>query len=167
MKREMDEYIENCDSPVKITVGGVEWYYQTFYRENGEVYVVRLYDSSGEFLREYKSLGTLTGALKQIVRNQKKKEDEVARGVRESSFKWKKTIRGITKEEMEAVKKTIVIRLAELKGDRSLMEFSEQIELIPGTVQQYISGMSVPSVYALKRIAEKCGVTIDWLIGKE
>lgn len=167
MKREMDEYIENCDSPVKITVGGVEWYYQTFYRENGEVYVVRLYDSSGEFVREYKSLGSLTGALKQIVKFQKKKDEEEAKEVREKAFRPKNTIRGITKEEMEEVKKAIVERLGKLKGERSLTAFADQVELSVVTIQHYVMGSSVPSVYALKRISEKCGVTIDWLLGND
>ena len=64
--------MENCDSPVRIVVGGKTWYYQKFYKDDGSLEAVRLYDGGGDFVREYKSLYRLTGSLGAMVKKEKR-----------------------------------------------------------------------------------------------
>ena len=56
-------------------------------------------------------------------------------------------------------------RFRELQGDRSNTEFAEFLEISRQTVGFYCNGDRIPDALTLKQIAEKCGVSADWLLG--
>jgi transcriptional regulator with XRE-family HTH domain len=58
-------------------------------------------------------------------------------------------------------------RLAEVRGSRSKRAFSKEIGInSPQTYQHYENGR-VPDIDTLSRIATHCGVTVDWLLGRD
>lgn len=157
----------NCDSPVKLTVGGKEWYYQTFYRDDGEVEAVRLYDAGGDFVREYSSIYRLTGSLGMMVRRQREEEKRRALKVREEEFPEKaESELGITDEEKAEIKTVVSRRLSELCGDMLSKDFARKVGLSAGVVRLYMLGDRVPTASAIKRIADRCGVSADWILGR-
>lgn len=56
-------------------------------------------------------------------------------------------------------------RFRELQGERSNTEFAEFLGLSRQTVGFYCNGDRIPDALGLKEIAEKCGVSSDWLLG--
>lgn len=56
-------------------------------------------------------------------------------------------------------------RLDELRGDMSYSEFAEKLGISRATMGFYLAGDRVPNAVDLKRIAEKCEVPTDWLLG--
>lgn len=56
-------------------------------------------------------------------------------------------------------------RFRELQGDRSNTEFAEFLEISRQTVGFYCNGDRVPDALTLIKIAEKCNVSADWLLG--
>ena len=156
----------NCDAPVKITVGGKDWYYQKFYDDDGEVEAVRLYDSGGDFVREYSSLNRLTGSLGMMVRRQKEAELKRAMGVLEKSPVAADGGLGIKEEEKVELRKTVASRLNELCGDMTVTEFGNMVGLSSNVMAGYLRGDRVPLAVAIKRIADRCGVTADWILGR-
>ena len=57
-------------------------------------------------------------------------------------------------------------RFSELRGDRTQSDFADFLELSRPTVGLYESGKRVPDALTLKRIAEKCNVSADYLLGE-
>ncbi len=49
----------------------------------------------------------------------------------------------------------------------SQKEFAEKIGLHINTYQRYETGERMPPESVLKRVAEVCGKTVDWLLGRE
>ena len=154
--------MENCDAPVKITVGGREWYYQKFYGENGKVSCVRLYDGTGDFVREYSNIYRLTGSLGAMVRREKEAVAKKAAGV----VIEKRETAGITEEERVYAKKIVVERLNELRDGMTVTEFANKVGLTADTVGGYLRGDKMPQIVYLKRIADRFGVSADWIIGR-
>jgi len=56
-------------------------------------------------------------------------------------------------------------RFRELQGDRSNTEFADFLGISRQTVGFYCNGNRIPDAYMLRCIAEKCGVSCDYLIG--
>lgn len=56
-------------------------------------------------------------------------------------------------------------RLAELCGNMSYADFAEFLGMSRATVGFYLAGKRVPNAADLKKIAEKCHVSTDWLVG--
>lgn len=56
-------------------------------------------------------------------------------------------------------------RLNELRGNLSYAKFAEKLGMSRATMGFYLSGERVPNAVDLKRIAEICSVSSDWLIG--
>lgn len=56
-------------------------------------------------------------------------------------------------------------RLGELCGERSYAEFAKFLGMSRATVGFYMAGERIPNAADLKKIAEKCGVTADYLLG--
>lgn len=52
-----------------------------------------------------------------------------------------------------------------LQGDRTIKEFAEFLGLSRATVGFYSAGTRIPDAEGVKKIAEKCGVSSDWLLG--
>lgn len=53
----------------------------------------------------------------------------------------------------------------ELMGDMTLDQFSKKLEMSRATVGFYAAGQRIPDALGLKKIAEKCNVSADWLLG--
>lgn len=56
-------------------------------------------------------------------------------------------------------------RLMNLQGEMTISEFADFLGLTRQTVGFYLAGSRIPDILGLKRIAEKCNVSADWLIG--
>lgn len=52
-----------------------------------------------------------------------------------------------------------------LMGDMTLDQFSKKLEMSRATVGFYAAGQRIPDALGLKKIAEKCNVSADWLLG--
>ena len=56
-------------------------------------------------------------------------------------------------------------RLDELRGKMSYADFAAFLGISRATVGFYLAGKRVPNAADLKKIAEKCHVSTDWLVG--
>lgn len=62
-------------------------------------------------------------------------------------------------------KKVFTKRLEKLRGDRSNTEFAAFLGLSRQTVGFYLNGDRVPDFFSLIAIAQRCDVTVDYLLG--
>lgn len=53
----------------------------------------------------------------------------------------------------------------ELQGDRTIEEFADFLGLSRATVGFYLAGSRIPDALGIKKIAEVCNVSADWLLG--
>ena len=53
----------------------------------------------------------------------------------------------------------------ELMGDMTLKDFADKLGMSRATVGFYSAGQRIPDALGIKTIAEKCGVSADWLLG--
>lgn len=56
-------------------------------------------------------------------------------------------------------------RFRELRGDKTQAEFAEMIGVSRPTIGYYENGTRIPDALTLRQIAERCGVTTDYLVG--
>lgn len=56
-------------------------------------------------------------------------------------------------------------RFSMLRGEMSQEEFSKKLGISRPTVGLYESGVRIPDALTLKKIAEECAVSADWLLG--
>ena len=56
-------------------------------------------------------------------------------------------------------------RFTLLRGEKTQAQFAEMLDLSRPTVSLYESGDRIPDAVTLRRIAEKCNVSADYLIG--
>lgn len=56
-------------------------------------------------------------------------------------------------------------RFSELRGDRTQAEFAQFLGISRATVGFYENGERIPDALVLRQIAERCGVTTDYLVG--
>ena len=124
---------------VKLNVDNVEYYCVDRY-DNGRLIGYALYTKSGKYLGTY---GSVSEAVDSLI-----------------GGKPSKRIDGDIQE-------CFMRNIQKLKGDMTRAEFAEKLDMNGATVYQYISGRRFPSPTALVKMAEKCGVTVDWLLGKE
>ena len=129
-----------CGVTVKVVVCNNVWYYQGFCEESESIY--RLYDASGEFLREFSSA------------------DDMTAYIIEKSSQGQKTAR-------ESMQESFMRNMEKLKKDMSDSEFAAYCGLKYETCYQYLTGRRFPTVHALAQISDACGVSIDWLVGRE
>ena len=133
--------MEKCTNAVKMVIGGKEWYYQSYYEDGKRDVSVRLYDGSGEYLREFWDMDSMVTWVKEENEREQRK----------------------SREKMQ---ETFMRRFEQLKGERSDSAFAGDIGMSPASVYQYLIGKRFPTAEALKEIADKCGVTMDWLVGR-
>lgn len=69
------------------------------------------------------------------------------------------------KEGHEIRQRAFMINLQKLCGMRSDKEFADFLGMKYVTVYQYMTGRRFPTLGAAAQIADKCGVSIDWLVG--
>lgn len=53
----------------------------------------------------------------------------------------------------------------ELMGDMTIQEFADKLGMSRATVGFYSAGQRIPDALGIRTIAEKCGVSADWLLG--
>lgn len=53
----------------------------------------------------------------------------------------------------------------ELMGNMTIKEFADKLGMSRATVGFYSAGQRIPDALGIKTIAEKCGVSADWLLG--
>ena len=162
--------MERCDNLVKFTVGGIDRYYQTFYDDAGEVKGVRLYDREGAFVREFKSLDKLMNKVRRDARQKERKrllDGVIAAEQYDAAQRKRLKDDWISEEEKIATQAVFLKRFAELQGDMDNKTFAEKLGLQKGVVLNYMKGWRFPTAHAMKRIADRCGVTVDWLLGRE
>lgn len=56
-------------------------------------------------------------------------------------------------------------RFAELRGEMTQSEFADFLSISRPTVGFYENGTRIPDALTLRQIAERCGVSSDWLVG--
>lgn len=73
---------------------------------------------------------------------------------------------------MGRAKRTVPIRFPEfqaafneLMGDMTIKDFADKLGMSRATVGFYSAGQRIPDASGIKAIAEKCGVSADWLLG--
>ena len=71
----------------------------------------------------------------------------------------------ITPEYKAEVQAIFMKRIEELKGDMTYAAFGEKVGLDTSVIYNYVTGGRVPVMAALKKIAESCDVSVDWLLG--
>lgn len=129
-----------------IVFNGKTWYYENVLRgvdkDGNSIVGIKLYGENKGFLREFESADEMTVYLL----------DEASRGIQDA------------REEMQ---KHFMMKMQELQGDRNDAEFAGFLGMKYDTLYQYLTGKRFPSVYALAQIADRCGVTMDSLIGRE
>ena len=54
-----------------------------------------------------------------------------------------------------------------LVGGQTYAEFGNKLGVAPAVVWNYLHGNRMPDVTALDNIATCCGVSVDWLIGRD
>lgn len=58
----------------------------------------------------------------------------------------------------------VVARLRALKGTDGVNAFAERVHLAPSLVSSYLNGTRLPGAESLRTIAERTGVSLDWLL---
>lgn len=56
--------------------------------------------------------------------------------------------------------------LSELQGDLTIEKFSEKIGMSRATTGFYLKGDRIPDAHGLNTIADACGVSVDYLLGR-
>ena len=129
----------------KVVFGGKVWYYKNVLKVNkdgkSESALVELYD------RDMRLVNAFFTA------------DELMDFLLSEADKARK----LTREELQ---RNFMQRMQELKGDSSDAEFAGLLEMKYDSLYQYMTGRRFPNVHALCQIADKCGVSIDWLVGR-
>lgn len=164
------------DEVKKIPIGGRAWAYQVFYDENGVQGAVRFYDGEdGGFVTEFESVDDMkrylyhadvdavNSELEKILKFRKKCDAFLAPEKRS----WEGAPTAVTQAEKEETRSVFTQRIRMLKGDMTNWEFGRVLGLNGATIYSLVAGAkSVPS-YTLNRIADVCGVSVDWLLGRE
>ena len=57
--------------------------------------------------------------------------------------------------------------LRSMRGNKSQKEFAEELGIPQPTLSSYESGKIKPTVDAIINIADKCGISMDWLCGRD
>ena len=62
---------------------------------------------------------------------------------------------------------SFLMRLKELQGDESVSAFARRLAMPQNTLDCYMRGTRKPSVELLTRVCDTCGVSADWLLGRD
>lgn len=71
----------------------------------------------------------------------------------------------ISNDEKKANQEIFMERFGRLMDGLTVVEFANKLGMSDKVVHSYLSGYRYPNCHAAKRIAQRCGVTVDWLLG--
>lgn len=160
-----------CSEDRHLMVGDKRWSYRIVYDDNWETQSVKVCDESGRYVTEFRDTDELRGYLK---KDGSEKRIEALKAIqRFRSRVWPDAMYGeeqpvgISGEEKAEGVKAFMQRIAMLQGDMSMSEFGRALGIDASMAYGYVKGRRFPGGYALRRIADRCGVTVDWLLGRD
>ena len=68
---------------------------------------------------------------------------------------------------MQGYFNTFILRLKELQGRESVSAFARRLKMPQNTLDCYMRGTRKPSLELFTRVCDTCGVSADWLLGRE
>ena len=145
------------DKVERIILNGCDWYYEIVPNDESDS-AVRLYDSEGEFLAEFKNMD-------ECVSYAQYKSDGEAREKRQ--YKQRADVESVLDDVKVKIQAVFIDRIERLIGDDGYQRFAEKIDSNRSTVYNYAHGIRFPTAAALSNIADKCNVSVDWLLGRE
>lgn len=166
--------METCDNVKMLTVGDRTWQYQAFYDDKGKCYVIRFYDAVGDFVTEFESFDDMNNFLNHTEADKVNEQLNNVKKFRNFSNDFIAEMVGknpvevsISVEEKEANEEVFQQRIKMLKCDMNNYEFGKLVGLGGGAIYSMFTGTKYPTAHLLKRIADKCGISADWLLGLE
>jgi hypothetical protein len=170
----MSDELGMVDSVEKVRIGDREWHYQAFYNGKGVCEAVRFYDGeSGEFVTEFQDTKDMEIFLYHADAETVNEQLDMVKRFRDYAKNYLAETEGQSQTETAVSEKdkaenleAFMRRIQMLKADMNNYEFSKILELNAGTVYNLVCGSRYVGTHALKRIADKCGVSTDWLIGR-
>lgn len=160
------------EDPVKINIGDREY----FYREelNDERWVVdrvRIYDEDG-FIVDFLSMEEMQEYLGHACPSVINEELDVLKRFRkkcktlEEAGDYADGPMSVNNEEKSKTQEAFWKRFRMLKGDLTNSQFSKVAGINMNTTQMIQTNRRLPGMHQMKRIADRCGVTVDWLLGR-
>ena len=157
----------DTEKMVMVKVGDEEWIYSVVCDSRGREVTVKLYDESGKYVTEFSSeeemreyIGGMTdvrlNGLKAIRQFRKMNHEEMA----EDSF-------DSVREDKDEVKTEFSKRLRMLRGEMGRKMFAKVLGIEYGLEYGYETERRSPMATSLKRISERTGVSVDWLLGRD
>lgn len=143
----------------QIVINGNTWQYQNLYDERRKHEVIKLYKSNGQYVKDFLRFGDLVNYVKG------KNEEERVEVKQDDRNRLQEAGR-CESEIQKIIQKNFFKNFRELMNGMNSTEFAEKYGLNKSTVYNYCTGKRFPNAAALYNIAEKCGVTVDWLIGR-
>lgn len=153
---------------IVIRVGDKVYSYQVFY--GGKSERVRFCAEDGRYITSFPSVDEMNGYLfrdsSEVINSE---IDSILRfrekcdGIIDKGYYYEKG--GVEEAEKAENLAVFIKRINILMGELNSYQFGKIVGLNPGTIYNVAHGLRSPGVHILKRISEKCGVSIDWLLG--
>ena len=163
----------SCSEVITFPIEGREWHYQSFYDDKGRILAVRFYDDTGAFVTEFDNVDDMWKFLGHTdAKTVNEQLDEVRRFRVESEkflAEWsgKNTVDiAMPEEEKEANLEVFQSRIRMLRGDMNSYEFGKVVGLGGGMLYGIFHNARNASTNVIKRIADRCNVSVDWLLGR-
>lgn len=158
-----------CGEVLPVMVGEKEYSYQEFFDGNGEYEKVKFYDTDGVYITEFPDVRKMMDYLSHkdpvIIQH----EIETLRKFRERcksfDYSWMSVKGSISEKEKKENNAAFMERLQMLMGDMNSYQFGAVVGLNSGTIYNISHGTRGVGMHILKRIAEVCGVSVEWLMG--
>lgn len=161
------------EDPVKINIGEREYYYRAeLHDERWVVDRVRLYDKDG-FIVDFLSMEEMEEYLGHACPSEINKELDVLKRFRKKCKILEELgdytdglSMAVYDEEKSKTQEIFWKRFRMLKGDLTTYQFSKAAGINMNTTQMILTNRRLPGMHQMKRIADRCGVTVDWLLGR-
>ncbi len=158
------------DDLMEITIGEREYKYQVYYNSSWGYERVKLFESDGKYITEFPNLVKMREYLYHAEPDKVNAEIDAIKRFRESYESCTRKEYSAAKgkiEESEKIEnqKAFTDRIGILMGDMNSNQFGVILGLNQGTVYNIVHGTRGVGMNILKRIADRCGVSIDWLLG--
>lgn len=161
----------------KITVGERQYIFTVYWNNNLEQECVKIYMDymdETEYITQFQSVKEMKEFLSSAEPDEVNKQMDMVlkfrRHCKKQLEEWanEKKVHGqMGEDEKGENTKAFMKRLQMLCGDMPVRQFAWILGLNEGTVFNLLRGQRNPGVHIIKRIAEKTGVTTDWLLGRD